>query len=165
MPPGAKSQTHSRGLLTIAIYNLLKAALLLALGFGELHYLHRDLAHAVAHWIDLLRVDPHNRYITWLMEHVAKVDEHRLRELSIGTFFYAALFACEGIGLALRMRWAEYLTIVSTASLLPVEVYELFVKPGPARALILVVNLIVVAYLVWVLRTTPHGKAQKVKKT
>src|ERR1700757_3851088 len=94
--------THSRGLMAIAAYHLVKAVLLVALGFGELHYLHRDLAHAVAHWIDLMRVDPHNHYIMWLMERVSKVDEHRLKEISAGTFFYAALFACEGTGLALR---------------------------------------------------------------
>jgi uncharacterized membrane protein (DUF2068 family) len=150
--------THSRGLMAIAAYHLVKAILLVALGFGELHYLHRDLAHAVAHWIDLMRVDPHNHYIMWLMERVSKVDEHRLKEISAGTFFYAALFACEGTGLALRMRWAEYLTIISTASLLPIEVYELIRRPGPEKVLILVVNLAVVAYLIWVVRENSHAK-------
>jgi len=31
----------------------------------------------------------------------------------------------EGVGLALRKRWAEYLTIIATSSLIPLEVYEL----------------------------------------
>lgn len=155
-----KKGTHSRGLMAIAAYHLVKAVLLVALGFGELHYLHRDLAHAVAHWIDLMRVDPHNHYIMWLMEHVSKVDEHRLREISAGTFFYAALFTCEGLGLAFRKRWAEYLTIISTASLLPIEIYELIRRPGPEKVLILVVNLAVVAYLAWVVRENSHAKAK-----
>lgn len=154
MRPGTKAETHSGGLLAIAAYHVLKALALLALGFGELHYLHRNLAHEFAHWIDLLRVDPHNHYITWLMEKVAKVDEHRLKELSVGTFFYAGLFLCEGLGLALRKRWAEYLTTISTSSLLPIEVYQLLIRPGPAKVAVLVVNVAVVAYLVWVLQAT-----------
>lgn len=134
--------------MMIAAFKLVKGLALLALGFGELHYLHRDLAREVAHWIDLLRVDPHNHYLLWVMEKVANVDEKKLRELSVGTFFYAGLFLCEGIGLSLRKRWAEYLTIVSTASLMPVEVYEIFNRPSLAKVGLLVANVVIVAYLV-----------------
>ena len=147
--------------MTIAVYKFVKAAALLALGFGELHYLHRDLAHEVAHWVDLLRVDPHNHYLMWVMEKVSKVDEHRLRQLSVGTFFYAVLFLCEGTGLALGKRWAEYLTIVSTASLLPIEVYEILSNPGVGKVVVLVANLVIVAYLVWVVRNEAGKHAQK----
>ena len=152
MAQKGKTGTHRRGLMTIAVYKFVKAALLLALGFGELHYLHRNLAHEVARWIDLLRVDPHNHYLMWVVEKVSKVDEHRLRQLSVGTFFYGALFLCEGIGLALGKRWAEYLTILSTASLLPIEVYEIVSSPGVGKVVVLLANLAVVAYLIWVVR-------------
>lgn len=152
-----REKAHSGGLMTIAVYHLIKGVLLVALGFGVLHYLHHDLAQAVAHWVDVLRVDPHNHYITWVMERVSKVDEHRLKAISAGTFFYAALALCEGTGLALRMRWGEYLTVIVTASLLPIEVYELVRKPDLPRGLILLANIAVVAYLVRVLR---EGRAK-----
>jgi uncharacterized membrane protein (DUF2068 family) len=160
MADGRNAKHKSRGLMLIAVFKLIKGLSLLALGFGELHYLHRDLAHEVAHWIDLLRVDPHNHYITWLVEKVAKVDPNKLRELSVGTFFYAALFLCEGTGLALGKRWAEYVTIISTSSLLPIEVYEIFVRPSWARILILVVNIAIVVYLIRELKR-PHAKIEK----
>jgi len=147
-----REKGHSGGLMAIAAYHLIKGTLLVALGFGVLHYLHHDLGQAVAHWVDLMRVDPHNHYITWLMEHVANVDAHRLKEISAGTFFYAVLALCEGTGLALRMRWAEYLVVITTGSLLPLEVYELSRRPDVARAVILVINVAVVVYFVRVLR-------------
>jgi uncharacterized membrane protein (DUF2068 family) len=159
MADGRNAKHKSRGLMLIAVFKLIKGLSLLALGFGELHYLHRDLAHEVAHWIDLLRVDPHNHYITWLVEKISKVDPQKLRELSVGTFFYAALFLCEGTGLALRKRWAEYMTIISTSSLLPIEVYEIFVRPSWARVLILVVNIAIVVYLIRELKR-PHAKTR-----
>jgi len=86
------------------------------------------------------------------MEKLANVDERRLRELSIGTFFYAALRFCEGTGLALKQRWAEYLTMVTTGVLVPVEVYEIYVHPTWGKLVVLAVNLVVVAYLAWELK-------------
>ena len=155
-----REKAHKGGLLVIAAYHLIKGTLLVVLGFGLLHYLHRDLAQTLAHWVDSLRVDPHNHYITWLLERVANVDSRRLKEISAGTFFYAALAACEGTGLAMRMRWAEYLVVVTTASLLPIEVYELARKPDWPRGVILLVNVVVVVYLVRVLREG-RGKTKK----
>jgi len=138
--------------MVIAAFKLVKGIALLALGFGTLHFLHRDVAKEIARWIELLRGDPHSRVLIWLLEKFSKVDEHRLRELSVGTFFYSGLFLCEGTGLALGKRWAEWLTIVSTGSLMPVEVYEIYLHVTWAKILVLVVNVGVVGYLGWELR-------------
>jgi uncharacterized membrane protein (DUF2068 family) len=119
--PFCERRSSSRGFLLIAAFKFLKGLGLLALGLGMLHSLHRDAPAEIAHVLDLLRVDPHNRGLLWIMQKVANVDEKKLRELSVGTFFYSALFLTEGTGLLLRKRWAAYLTIVSTASLLPIE--------------------------------------------
>ena len=100
-----RTEKHgSRGLLLIAAFKILKGLLLMAVGFGALHFLHRDLAAEIAHWVDLLRIDPHSHDRTWILGKVANVDEKKMRELSVGTFFYSALFLCEGTGLALRKR-------------------------------------------------------------
>jgi uncharacterized membrane protein (DUF2068 family) len=144
----------SRGLMAIAALKFVNGFGLLALGLGALHFLHGDLAKDIAHWMELLRADPHNRYLLWLLEKVAKVDEHKLRQLSVGTFFYSALFLSEGTGLALRKRWAEYLTIVTTASLMPFELYEIYVHPTWPRVVVLLINIAVVVYLVLELRRT-----------
>ena len=138
--------------MAIAVFKFIEAAGLLALGFGVRHVLHADWEQELAHWIDLLRMDPHNRYLMWLMEKLANVNEHRLKELSVGTFFYAGLRLLEGTGLALRQRWAEYLTIVTTGALVPVEVYEIALHATWEKMVVLVVNLVVVGYLVWELR-------------
>ena len=148
-----------RGLMAIAALKFVNGFGLLALGFGALHFLHSDIAKEVAHWMELLRADPHNRYLLWLVEKLSNVDEHRLRQLSVGTFFYSALFLCEGTGLALARRWAEYLTIVTTASLMPLELYEIYVLPTWPRVVVLLVNIVVVVYLVRELQRTKGPKA------
>jgi uncharacterized membrane protein (DUF2068 family) len=148
--PGTKS--HSRGLMLIAIFKLLKGFALIALGIGALHLLHKDVAAEADHWINAFRVDYHNRLIHWLLAKLPLVDDKKLKELSVGTFFYAAIFLTEGTGLALRKRWAEYFTIITTASFLPLEVYEMIHRANAAKAVALVINIAVVIYLVWELR-------------
>jgi len=68
------------------------------------------------------------------------------------------LFLSEGTGLALAKRWAEYLTIVTTASLMPLELYEIYIHASWPRVVVLLVNIAVVAYLIVELRRTKKHK-------
>jgi uncharacterized membrane protein (DUF2068 family) len=148
----------SRGLWLIAAFKLVKGLGLLILAIGVLKLLHKDVAAEVERWINLLRFDPHNHYVERLLAKLGRIDERRLEELSIGTFFYSALFLTEGVGLALRKRWAEYLTIVSTASLLPLEIYEIARRVTTARIVLLLINITVVVYLVIEVRRTRNSR-------
>ena len=148
------SASHGRGLQLIAAFKLLKGFALLALGIGALKLLHRDVAALVEHWINVFQVDSQNYFIHKLLEKLAVLDDRRLKQLSVGTFIYAAIFFTEGIGLALRKRWAEYFTIIVTSSLLPLEVYVLAKHPRVGEVFALLINLAVVAYLVRELRRT-----------
>jgi uncharacterized membrane protein (DUF2068 family) len=138
--------------LVIAIFKLFKALTLLAVGIGALKLMHRDVAAQVELWAELFRIDPHNHYIHWMLEKLPILDARRLKELSAGTFFYSALYLTEGIGLALRKRWAEYFTIVSTSLFIPLEIYELAKRVNLAKGIVLLVNAGIVVYLVMELR-------------
>ena len=143
-----KPKAHGRGLRLIAAFKLLKCLALLALGIGALKLLHKDVEAIIVHWINVFQVDPHSHYLQLLLEKLSILDDRRLKELSAGTFIYSAIFLTEGAGLAFRKSWAEYLTIVTTASLLPLEIYELAKHASIGKVLALVINLAVVIYLV-----------------
>ena len=146
----------------IALFKLTKGVLLVIVGIGAHRLLHRDVAETVAHWVDILRVDPDNRYIHRLLTHVLAVTPAQLKAASVGTFIYAGLLLTEGIGLLLRKRWAEYFTILTTASFLPLEVYEIYRKVTAPRVTLLLLNLAIVAYLIFDLRShskEEHGSA------
>lgn len=150
--PAPNRKSHSRGLLLIAAFKLLKGFTLLAVAIGALRLLHKDVAVVADHWVNAFRVDPHNQYIHWLLAKLSNVDDRRLKELSVGTFIYSAIFLTEGTGLALRKRWAEYFTIITTSSFLPLEVYELIRHATIPKVVATVINIAVVMYLVWELR-------------
>ena len=144
----------SRALWLIAAFKLVKGLGLLILAIGALKLLHKDVAAEVEGWINLLRFDPQNHLIRKLLAKIGMVDDRKLEELSIGTFFYSALLLTEGVGLALRQRWAEYVTIVTTASLLPLEIYEISRRVTTGRIVLLLINIAVVIYLVIEVRRT-----------
>jgi uncharacterized membrane protein (DUF2068 family) len=60
---------------------------------------------------------------------------------------YGAVEGIEAVGLWYEQRWAEYLTFVVTASLLPFEVYEIANRTTPFKVIALVINVAVVVYL------------------
>ena len=138
--------------MLIAAFKLLKGLVLLAVAIGALRLLHHDLEALADRWINAFRVDPHNRYLHWLLAKLPLVDDRKLKELSVGTFLYSAVFLTEGIGLALSKRWAEYFTIITTASFLPLEVYELIHHASVPKGVALLLNIAVVVYLVRELR-------------
>jgi uncharacterized membrane protein (DUF2068 family) len=142
----------SRGLLVIAAFKLLKGLALLAVGIGAHHLINKDLDLIVEHWVDVFRIDPSNHYLHALLEHFTNLDAHKLKQLSIGTFFYAAMLLTEGIGLALHQRWAEYFTIIATSSFIPLELYEIFRHATGMKVVLLLINIAVVCYLAVELR-------------
>jgi len=62
---------------------------------------------------------------------------------------YAALEGVEAIGLWLGRRWAEYLTFVATVVFVPYEIYELTKSVTSLKVLTLVINVAIVAYLLF----------------
>jgi uncharacterized membrane protein (DUF2068 family) len=128
-----KTHHQGRGLLVIGAFKIVKGFALMAVGFGVLHLLHRDLAAEIAYWVALLRIDPHSHYLQWILEKVANVDRRNFANWAWNILLFWA-FLCEGVGLVLRKRWAEYLTILSTASLMPVELLEIYKSISIAKA-------------------------------
>jgi len=125
---------------------------LLALAFGALTFLHKDVASEVQRWLDQLRIDPDNKFIGALLGKLQLVHTKELKEISALGAGYAALFLTEGTGLLFRKRWAEWLTIVATSSLMPIEVYELVEKFTAVRLFALLINAAVVLYLIYLVR-------------
>ena len=83
-------------LLLIALFKLAKGILLVLVGIGALKLLHKDVAQTVLHWVDVLRVDPDNRFIHGVLSRAFSISPKQLKATSIGTFIYAGLLLTEG---------------------------------------------------------------------
>jgi uncharacterized membrane protein (DUF2068 family) len=92
--------------------------------------------HGLAHDIDLL----------------FSLQSSRLHLFGAIVLVYAAVEGIEAFGLWYGKRWAEYLTLIVTASLLPLEIYELAHTVSPFKLVAFAINVAVVAYLLWAKR-------------
>ena len=77
---------------------------------------------------------------------------HQLRQASMASFGYAVLCLIEGTGLVMRKVWAEYFTVVLTALAMPWEGYEVLEHYTVFKLGLLLLNLAVLLYLLWVLK-------------
>jgi uncharacterized membrane protein (DUF2068 family) len=161
--PSSQSEEHtsSSALYVIGIYKLFEASLLAAAGFGALKLLHSDIGEVLEHWVRVLRIDPENHYVHLLIGKAFSVDEKELRALSVGTFLYSALRLGEGIGLVLRKRWGEYLTVIATALFIPLEVWELARHFTWIKVAVFVANVAILIYLAAGLKKPLPGRNQK----
>jgi len=150
--------SKDRLLSLIVLFKFFKGAMLIAVALGARHLMNRDVGDFAEHLVDSFRVDPDNRYIHALLEKLQFLSAKQLKELSIGSFFYATIVLTEGTGLALRKRWAEYFTIIVTASFLPLEIYELARRVTPIKIVVLAINLAILAYLIARVRGKPAGR-------
>ncbi len=150
--PAHPARRHDRWLLLIGGFKLVEAVFFLLVGVGAIHFLHRDLRDAVLQLATKLRQDPEGRLVGFLMNHIDVITAHRLRQIGAATFFYAGLRVAEGWGLVLEKVWAEYLTVGVTVSFLPLEMFEIVRRPDWFRVGIMVINLLVLAYLLWLLQ-------------
>jgi uncharacterized membrane protein (DUF2068 family) len=145
----------------IALLKLAKALGLVAIGIGALSIRHDHAGNWFSEWIAALSVDPHGKYVDRLLAKVSSLDAHQLRELGIGSLIYASVFVIEGIGLMARRMWAEVMTVIVTMSFIPLEIYELVEHASWAKAVVIVVNVLVVAYLLRRLRREKHWPFHK----
>jgi uncharacterized membrane protein (DUF2068 family) len=141
-----------RVLRGIAVFKLAKALLMLVVGVTALRLVHMDVAGILEEWVPRIGLSPGGRYAGRVLVEAAALTPTRIRDVGVGSFIYAGLFLTEGIGLWMLKRWAEWLTIVITSSLVPVEIWEIFRHPNAAKVVVLGINLALVGYLVYQVR-------------
>jgi uncharacterized membrane protein (DUF2068 family) len=152
----------SDGLIrVVAVFKLVKAATLIVTGFGILKLMHMDVATVVDHWIARLGVDPGSHLLNGAIAKVTNLSPKKIEEIGLVSFVYAALFLTEGIGLWLLKRWAEWFTAIITSSLVPLEVYEIFRHPTALKIVVLAINVAIVGYLIYRIRTDPRERRSR----
>lgn len=156
--PSLAAESHptvaerDRGLLLIGLFKLSKSIFFFMMGLGVVHLLHAELGNEAMRLAQALHFDPEWHMVSVIVEKVDLIDAHRLREIGFFSFAYSVVSLIEGYGLMTSKIWAEYLTLSLTMLALPWELYELVRDPSWGRVSLLLTNLVVLAYLVWLLQ-------------
>jgi uncharacterized membrane protein (DUF2068 family) len=143
-----------RYLRLIAIFKIAKGVLLLVLGASLLFLNARTRwMDGLSNWIADEILLKHSKPVAYLLHKLqAILAGGTLRATGLLALFYTAILFTEGIGVYMQQRWAEFLMIFATATLIPVEIRHLWHRPGLVSALILLANCFVVWFLYRVLK-------------
>ncbi len=136
----------SLALIAIGISELVKSVLLTVLGIALVYWRNEDMGELASQWIDALWLS--RPYFENLIARLSLMSVQTIEQFAAGSFAYSALLLIEGVGLCLRKRWAEFMTVGITASLLPFEIIELSHRMTPTAVIITLLNLAILWYLI-----------------
>jgi len=148
------SSVAHKALRPIAVFEALKGALVLIAGFGLLSFLDRDNELFAEQIIRFLHLNPAHHYPHIFITAMGQQDDFHLMVLAGFAALYSVVRFVEAYGLWFERRWAEWLAALSGGIYIPIEVYELVHRVTWVRFSALAINLIVVAYMVWLLTET-----------
>jgi len=136
----------------IAVFKLCKAAALLIVVAAMLHLLQPGALDRLVGRLGQLPLAAGWRPMMHAIDWLTQLSPRKIMLAGALACVYALLYVTEGIGLWLQKRWAEYLTTVATASLIPFEIWELMRGLSAPKVAALAINTAIVIYLCYVIK-------------
>lgn len=134
----------------------LKGLVVLLAGFGVLSLVHRDAWDVAESFLEWLHISPEGHYAQVFLNLADQVTDRKVWAVAIAALAYSTLRFVESYGLWRERPWAEWLAMIAGAIYLPFELFELARKPDWVRLAILLVNLAVVLYMVFLRMQARH---------
>jgi len=143
---------RSKALTVIALFKLAKSIACIVLAATIFRLLNPDVAEHFNRWLESLTWAARHGVLVRAIDWFSGLGPHQFRVFGAAAIVYAALYAVQGLGLWFGKRWAEYLVVVETGLLLPLEVWELLQHFSLFKLAVLCANVVIVVYLIHVLR-------------
>jgi len=156
-----KKQSGRERTLTIHLISIektVKAIVLIIVGFKLLSLFDQDVHAWASNFVTRHDIDVGNRFVHAALQRLVGVTNGQIVTFGVVALFYSAVLLVEATGLWLQKRWAEYLTTISTALLLPLELYEMVERFTWVRVAIFAINVFIVWYLATRLRDEKKEK-------
>ncbi|MCE9519833.1 MAG: DUF2127 domain-containing protein [Verrucomicrobia bacterium] len=143
----------SLGLRAIAIFELIKggAVLVAFIMVASGHWTMPSLMERITHYLHLKQDGPIGQFFNGTIAHLEP------GVLVWLAFAYMAVRFTEAYGLWRERHWGEWLAVFSSGLYVPAEIYELFLHFSMRKVGVLMVNVIIIAFLGWVLWNTRSG--------
>lgn len=144
------------GLRGIALLEAAKGLLAVLLAVWLVSLLHKDIQNVAEHLLRVLhrifRLNPDGRIAREIIRGARHVTRGNLHLWIGGTLVYSGIRFAEAAGLWLEKQWAEWFALISGSLYLPIEIYELAHRATPIKWGVFATNVLIVAYLAWLLR-------------
>jgi uncharacterized membrane protein (DUF2068 family) len=141
---------HRTGLRTVALLEMLKGLLALAGAVGLFTLRHRDMGDVAENIVESLHLNPAHRAVQALIAAADRVSEKKILAMICVALVYAIIRFVEAYGLWRARAWAEWFAIISGSVYLPWEILEVIKHNTQVRWAVLIINIIVVLYMMYV---------------
>jgi len=141
------SDPSQLGLKAAALFEAMKGLLVILAGLGLLAFVHRDIQAFAERLVLYLHLNPARHYPRVFIDAAGRLTDARIWLFATGAFAYSALRFAEAYGLWRARPWAQWIGIVSGGVYLPVEVIAMVRRPNIIKAILLILNALLVAYL------------------
>jgi uncharacterized membrane protein (DUF2068 family) len=152
------------GLRGIALFEAGKGLLAVIVAMWLLSLLHKDIQNVAEHLLRFLhrifRLNPDGHLARSIVRGARRVTPGNLHLWIGGTIIYAIIRFAEAAGLWLEKQWAEWFALISGCLYIPIEIYELAHHATPIKWAVFATNLLIVAYLAWLLRDLHNERKQ-----
>lgn len=153
-----KDYTSAKAIRAIAVFEIVKGAIAVLAICGLLALINRDLEDFAEDVVSILRLNPESRYPHLFIETLGSIDNKNIKFFVAIGIVYALIRFVEAYGLWHLKAWAEWFAIISGMIYIPIEIYEIFKKPTAFRFTILICNIGIVLYLLYVRREAVYHK-------
>ena len=137
----------SVALRTIAMFEVTKAAIVLLLGCGVFHLIHKNLDEVAERLVQVLHVNPEGKLSSLFFELASHSSDRNLWVLALGALAYASVRSTEAYGLWREREWAQWFSLLSTALYLPPELYWMLRDPSWPKCAVLVINIVIFLFM------------------
>ena len=145
------TRPHSRGLHVVALFEGAKGLLVLLVGFELLTFIHKDVHEAALRLVEHIHLNPASHYPRIFLDLTERINDTKLWGMALAAAMYSIVRLIEAVGLWLRKKWAEWFAILTGGMYIPVEIFEVVQRVSWPRVTVLIVNVGVVSYLLFVL--------------
>lgn len=153
--PGKPIDRHHRNqrrvLRAVASVEFFKGVFVVVMGLCALYLLHKDTWLIAESLLAKFHISTDGRYAEMFLDFADSITDARLWAAAEVAFAYAALRFTEAYGLWKERTWAEWVAFVSGTLLLPFEVRELFRGVTLFRSALLIGNIAIVLYMLYVI--------------
>ena len=153
----AEQHRRRAALRAVASLELAKGLVVLLLGFGAVSLVHKDAWDVAEAVLRFLRVNPdHHRSAQVFLNLADNITDRKLWALAAGAALYSIVRFIEAYGLWGGRSWAEWFALISGALYVPFETYELVRRPTLVHLAVLVINLVIVFYMLYLRLAAPR---------
>jgi uncharacterized membrane protein (DUF2068 family) len=142
-----RSPQRAPTLYGIVAFKVLRGVILLLIALKGFTLVGQDLRPHFDAAVARLKLDPETEFFDRLGARIDDITSGMVGWAATGVLLYGVLSLIEGLGLALRARWAGLLVVAESGFFIPLEIYALIRDPSVTILAILILNCAIVVYL------------------